>query len=118
MSTEQQPPSIVVPPPDVVTGGPGIPTQSVSAWYLDKGLWVMLLGVLLPFISKWLGVTLDPTKVAAYVIPIVAYILAHKAKSGAVLVAEIKARAATALGPTPTTPADAAALINTVRTPP
>jgi hypothetical protein len=68
-------------------------SQSVTKWYLDKSLYLTVLGILLPLISKWIGFELDTEKVAAILIPVVAYVVAHKVKSGAVLIAEIKAKA-------------------------
>lgn len=99
---DMPPPIAVLVPP----APPPVPTQSVTPWYEDKALYVMALGVVLPFLSGLLGLQLDPVKVASILVPVVTYIIAHKAKSGAVLVAEIKARATAA--PAPTTPQGAA----------
>jgi hypothetical protein len=87
----------------------------VTPWYLDKALYVMVFGAILPFVSTAIGIPLDPEKVIALVIPVVAYIIAHKAKSGAVLIAEIKARAIEQVAKEPRpaqTPAGAAAALN------
>ncbi len=94
-------------------------TQSVTPWYEDKGLYVMGLGVLLPFLSKLLGIQLDPEKVAMFLIPVVTYIVSHKLKSGAVLIAEIKARAIQAVAVTPVdnTAQGAAAGLNALMAP-
>lgn len=68
----------------------------------------MLLSPVLFFLSHFLGIQLDSTLCAAFLIPIVTFIVAHKAKSGAVLVAEINARTAAPQSPkTPQAAADA-----------
>jgi hypothetical protein len=109
----EMPPPVPVPPP-----APPIPTQSITPWYLDKALWATALGLVLPFLSSLVGFPLDPTRCAAILIPIVAYVVAHKAKSGAVLVAEIKARATQAVSaPVPSTPQGAADAINSILAP-
>lgn len=91
-------------------------TQSVTPFWQDKKLYAMVLGVLLPFISKWVGIELDPEKVALFLIPIVTYIVTHGLKSGAVLVAEIKAKAITQVAKEapkpPVTPEAAAVVVN------
>lgn len=68
-------------------------TQSNTPFYLDKGLYVAILGMFLPVLSAKLGVPLDGNKIATIITFGVTFIVAHKAKSGAVLLAEIKQRA-------------------------
>jgi hypothetical protein len=70
-------------------------SQSVTPWYLDKALWVMVFGVLLTPVLKKFGVALNIEEVVGLVLPIVAYVIAHKWKSGSIVVAEIAAKAQT-----------------------
>lgn len=90
------------------------PSQSVSPWYTDKALYLTVLSVLLPFVSKLVGFQLDPEKVAMFLVPVVAYIVAHKWKAGTVLVAEIEAKAKAQLAAQPpvTDAKSAAAAVN------
>lgn len=87
-------------------------TQSQTKWYADKKLYAMVLGVILPFVSKAVGVELDPEKVALFLVPIVTYIVTHGWKSGKVLTEEIRAKAVAAVAkeapPPPVTPEKAA----------
>ena len=66
-------------------------SQSISPWYLDKGLYVMALNFILPLLSAKLGWTISADKVAAFAVASVAFILAHKAKSWSILKTELEA---------------------------
>ena len=76
---------------------PPTQSQSVTPAWKDKALWVTVLGLLLPVLSAKLGVQLDPDKVAGILILAASYVIAHKGKSAAIVVAEIKAAAVRAV---------------------
>lgn len=101
---------------DILAPIPAPPkSQSDTPFYLDKSLYVTVLGFLLPFLGKWVGVELDPVKTAGILLLAVGFVVSHKIKSGSVLVAEIKAKAlATVTASAPTTPEGAAAAINSL----
>jgi hypothetical protein len=85
-------------------------SQSISGWLQDKALWVTLLGLILPPISAKLGVQLSADKIAALVVMVVGYVAAHKLKSGAILLAELKAKALAAVTDAPAAPPPALGL--------
>lgn len=56
-------------------------TPIVTPFYLDKGLWIALLTPVLLFISSRLGLHLDAAEIVGMVLPVVAYVVAHKWKT-------------------------------------
>lgn len=52
-------------------------TQQRTPFYLSKKWWTMLLGLLAPFVAKYLGVQLDVPAVLAILMPVLAYLLAE-----------------------------------------
>jgi hypothetical protein len=72
-------------------------SQSQTPFYLDKGLYVAVLAMILPVLSAKLGIQLDAEKLAGIILSAMTFIVAHKVKSGQVLLAEIRARAVQAV---------------------
>jgi hypothetical protein len=87
-------------------------STAVTPWYLDKALYALVLGALVPVLNAKLGLHLDPVTVAGFLIAVVAYIAGHKWKSGTIRAAEIdhqtQVAVATLKASTPQTPAGAA----------
>jgi hypothetical protein len=88
-------------------------TSSASTpWYLDKALYVLVLGALVPVLNAKLGLNLSPEVVAGFLVAVVAYIAGHKWKSGTIRAAEIshqtQVAVATIQATTPKTPSGAA----------
>jgi hypothetical protein len=74
-----------------------VPTDaSVTPFYLDKGLWVAVLAPVLGFLNQKFGLTLDPLVLVGFMLPVVAYILGHKWKSGTIAAAQVVAAQAAA----------------------
>lgn len=67
-----------------------MPSKSVTPWYLDKGLYAMALGVLVPLLNSALKLNLDDAKIGEILFVVASYIAAHKFKSAKVLIAEIE----------------------------
>lgn len=76
-----------------------------TPFYLDKSLWVLILAPIFGFVSKKLGITLDPAEVVALVLPILAFIIGNKWKTTVLQKAQIQSAAA---GAAVVTEADAA----------
>jgi hypothetical protein len=83
-------------------------SQAVTPWYLDKGIWVTFIALIFTVLNQKFGWTLNAEEIVGLMMPVVAYIVMHKYKSGRVLVAEIQANAAT----TAAAPGDAAGKVN------
>lgn len=97
----------------IETTAPVDPTSTaVTPFYLDKAFWMVLLGALLPFLNKLLGINLPTEQIAGVLVAILGYVVAHKWKSGTIRAAEIdhqtQVAVATLQATTPKTPAGAA----------
>lgn len=76
-----------------------IDPAAATPWYLDKGMYVLVLTPVLLMLNQKFGLTMSAEAIVALVLPAVAYILGHKWKSAQVQVAAIKAGAAAAVDP-------------------
>jgi nucleoside permease NupC len=75
--------------------------SAVTPPWLDKGLWVAVLTPVLLFLNQKFGFALDAMTIVGMVLPVVAYIVGHKWKSGTIVAAQLAAKAA-AGDPAPT----------------
>lgn len=50
----------------------------VTPFYLDKGLWVAVLGTLFAFLNAKLDINLRADEIVGMMLPIVSYIVMHK----------------------------------------
>lgn len=102
--------------PDIVTtplppnAAAPAPSEADSPFYKDKALFVAAAAFLLPILNAKFGLGLETTDLVAAIGPLAAFILGNKWKSGAIKVAEIKARNVVTL-PADLTPSQAAALM-------
>jgi hypothetical protein len=69
-------------------------TQSITPWYLDKSLWLLVTNPLLNILSSKLGISLSPEAFIATLLPVITFIIMHKWKSGKIVIAEIEAMSA------------------------
>lgn len=76
------------------TPAPITAADTVTPWYLDKAFLLVPIHLLAMVVMAVFHVTLNDSAVAADLAAVIAYILAHKAKSGAALWALIKQQAA------------------------
>lgn len=53
----------------------------VTPFYLDKGIWAMILGPLFAIINKKFNLGLSAEEVASTMLPLVTYIVMHKWKT-------------------------------------
>ncbi len=67
--------------------------NSVTPAYLDKGLWVAVLTPVLAILNQKFGLTLDPISLVALALPVAAFIIGHKWKSGTIAAAQVTAAA-------------------------
>lgn len=79
-------------PDPIVNNDPAI--SAVTPFYLDKALWVGVLAPVLLFVNQKFGTALDATSLVALLLPIVAYIIGHKWKSGTIAAAQVAGAAA------------------------
>lgn len=70
------------------------PQPDVTPFYLDKALWLMLLGPLIAILNAKLNLGLSAEQVVAVILPIVAYVVMHKVKTMQLQKARIEADAA------------------------
>lgn len=68
-------------------------SQSITPWYLDKNLYVTVLGMILPMLSAKLGVQLSADKIAGLVLLVVTFVSAHSWKSAVILLKELEQKA-------------------------
>lgn len=68
--------------------------QAVTPWYADKSLYAAVLTPVFLLLNQKFGLTLDPVVVIGLVLPVVAFIVGHKWKSGVISVAQVAAKAA------------------------
>lgn len=87
-------------------------STAVTPFYLDKALYVLVLGALLPILNAKFGWNLNTEQVAAVLLAVVAYVAGHKWKAGTVRAAEIhqatQVQVAQIAASTPKTPAGVA----------
>lgn len=69
--------------------------QAVTPWYQDKALYLAVLTPLCLLLSKKLGLALSAEELAALLMPVVAFIVGHKWKSGTIASAQVAASAPT-----------------------
>lgn len=62
--------------------------------WLDKSLWLAVLGFLLPLLNKKLGLDLSPTEMADAILPLVGFITMSKWKQTRVVEAKTEADSA------------------------
>ena len=79
---------------DPITQPNSTDVSAVTPFYLDKAVWVAVLSPLFLWLNQKFGLTMDAGQLAALALPIVAYILGHKWKSGVISVAQVNAQAA------------------------
>jgi len=87
-------------------------SQANTPFWLDKSLWVAILGVLFAALNKKFGLGLDAAEVATILIPVAAYIAGNKWKSATIVKAEIAAASADAGAKAGADATTAAAAIN------
>ena len=68
-------------------------SQANTPFYSDKSFWMVILGIILPIISKKIGIQLSVEEIAGLVTTIIAFVAGNKWKSAAITVAEIRAKA-------------------------
>ncbi len=73
----------------------------VTPFYLDKAVWAMVLTPIFVLLNAKFGLALDPLAIIGLVLPVVAFILGHKWKTGTLQSAAIAAGAAAAKDPGP-----------------
>lgn len=54
----------------------------VTPWYLDRAVWMTLLVPACAMLNARLGLGVDPAVMCSLVLPVAAFIVAHKWKSG------------------------------------
>ncbi len=83
-------------------------TQSVSPWYLDKAVYAVVFNMLTTVMLQLFHVNLDPVALGSIALSVVTFIVMHKWKSRAIVVAEIQANARAVVATIPATPAGTA----------
>lgn len=63
------------------------PTTGVTPFYLDKGIYVLVLSFLAPIVAQKFGVQLDVSQIAAFAVTCAAFIIGHKYKTAQIVVA-------------------------------
>ncbi len=81
---------------DTAPAAPAVDPAASTPWYLDKGIYVLVLTPIALMLNQKFGLALSAEAIIGLVLPAVAYILGHKWKSAQVQVAAINAGAAAA----------------------
>lgn len=76
-------------------------SNSITPWLQDKGVWMTVLGLILPPLSAKLGIQLSADKIAAMAVMVVSFVLAHKLKSWSILLSELKYKAMSEVSDSP-----------------
>lgn len=81
-------------------------TQANTPWWGDKGFLLVVVGLVVSVLNGKFDLGLNAAEIAAMLASIIAFVVGNKWKSGAIAVAEIRARnesaiAAEARSPTP-----------------
>lgn len=82
--------------PDPSTDLSAPATPIVTPAYLDKALWLGVLGPVLAIASNKLGINLNAGELVGVMLPIVSYIVMHKWKTGMLQAAQIQGQSAVA----------------------
>lgn len=87
-------------------------TPDVTPFYLDKGLWSLMVAPLFAIINAKFKLGLSAEAFVATVLPVVAYIVSHKWKTGTLAKARIESAP---ISEPPKTDTEAAAILGGVK---